>query len=79
MLDWMRHLIENYGDAIVVVVAAEGVGLPLPGETALITAAAFSAQGTGARSSSLSSPRSWAPPPAAWEATESASREGFSF
>lgn len=45
MLDWVRHLIDNYGYAIVVVlVFAEGVGLPLPGETALITAAAFSAQ-----------------------------------
>jgi membrane protein DedA with SNARE-associated domain len=45
MLDWVRELIENYGYAIVVVlVMAEGVGLPLPGETALLTAAAFSAQ-----------------------------------
>jgi membrane protein DedA with SNARE-associated domain len=41
----IRHLIDHYGYAIVVVlVFAEGVGLPLPGETALITAAAFSAQ-----------------------------------
>lgn len=41
----LRHLIDNYGYAIVVVlVFAEGVGLPLPGETALVTAAAFSAQ-----------------------------------
>ena len=45
MLHWVRHLIENYGYAIVVVlVLAEGVGLPLPGETALITAAAVAAQ-----------------------------------
>jgi membrane protein DedA with SNARE-associated domain len=44
MLHWVTHLIENYGYAIVVVlVLVEGVGLPLPGETALITAAAFSA------------------------------------
>jgi membrane protein DedA with SNARE-associated domain len=41
----LRHLIDHYGYAIVVVlVFAEGVGLPLPGETALVTAAAFSAQ-----------------------------------
>ena len=41
----IRHLIDHYGYAIVVVlVFAEGVGLPLPGETALITAAAFAAQ-----------------------------------
>ena len=40
----IRDLIEHYGYALVVVlVFAEGVGLPLPGETALITAAAFSA------------------------------------
>ncbi|MEP7067213.1 MAG: DedA family protein [Gemmatimonadota bacterium] len=45
MLEWVRHLIESYGYAIVVVlVLAEGVGLPLPGETALITAAAVAAQ-----------------------------------
>jgi Uncharacterized membrane-associated protein len=45
MLHWVRHLIENYGYAMVVVlVLAEGVGLPLPGETALITAAAVAAQ-----------------------------------
>jgi membrane protein DedA with SNARE-associated domain len=45
MLHWVRHLIDSYGYAIVVaLVLAEGIGLPLPGETALITAAAFSAQ-----------------------------------
>jgi membrane protein DedA with SNARE-associated domain len=45
MLHWVGHLIESYGYAIVVVlVFAEGVGVPLPGETALITAAAVSAQ-----------------------------------
>jgi membrane protein DedA with SNARE-associated domain len=45
MLHWVKELIEHYGYAIVVVlVMAEGVGLPLPGETALITAAAVSAQ-----------------------------------
>jgi membrane protein DedA with SNARE-associated domain len=45
MLHWVGQLIESYGYAIVVVlVFAEGVGVPLPGETALITAAAVSAQ-----------------------------------
>jgi membrane protein DedA with SNARE-associated domain len=45
MLHWVRELIDHYGYAIVVVlVMAEGFGLPLPGETALLTAAAFSAQ-----------------------------------
>ena len=45
MLEWVTHLIESYGYAIVVVlVFAEGVGLPLPGETALLTAAAVAAQ-----------------------------------
>jgi membrane protein DedA with SNARE-associated domain len=41
----IRHLIDHYGYWLVVaLVFAEGVGLPLPGETALVTAAAFSAQ-----------------------------------
>ncbi len=45
MLHWVKELIEHYGYAIVIVlVMAEGVGLPLPGETALITAAAIAAQ-----------------------------------
>src|SRR4051812_11322291 len=45
MLEWITRLIESYGYAMVVVlVFAEGVGLPLPGETALIAAAAVSAQ-----------------------------------
>jgi membrane protein DedA with SNARE-associated domain len=45
MLHWVGHLIESYGYVIVVLlVLAEGVGLPLPGETALITAAAVAAQ-----------------------------------
>lgn len=39
------QLIIDYGYAMVaVLIFAEGVGLPLPGETALITAAAFAAQ-----------------------------------
>jgi membrane protein DedA with SNARE-associated domain len=40
------HLIKEYGYGIVaVLVAAENLGLPLPGESALITAAAFAAHG----------------------------------
>ena len=40
------HLIKEYGYVIVaLLVAAENLGLPLPGESALITAAAFAAQG----------------------------------
>ena len=40
------HLIKEYGYIIVaLLVAAENLGLPLPGESALITAAAFSARG----------------------------------
>lgn len=40
------HLIKEYGYAIVaLLVAAENLGLPLPGESALITAAAFAARG----------------------------------
>ena len=41
----LSHLVISYGYAMVaVLVCAEGVGLPLPGETALVTAAAFAAQ-----------------------------------
>jgi membrane protein DedA with SNARE-associated domain len=40
------HLIKEYGYVIVaLLVAAENLGLPLPGESALITAAAFAAHG----------------------------------
>lgn len=40
------HLIKEYGYLIVaLLVAAENVGVPLPGESALITAAAFAAHG----------------------------------
>jgi membrane protein DedA with SNARE-associated domain len=40
------HLIKEYGYLIVaLLVAAENLGLPLPGESALITAAAFAAHG----------------------------------
>jgi membrane protein DedA with SNARE-associated domain/pimeloyl-ACP methyl ester carboxylesterase len=42
----LAHLIQNYGYPIVaLLVAAEGVGVPLPGETALILAAAAAARG----------------------------------
>lgn len=45
MAHLLSHLIINFGYAMVVaLVFAEGVGLPLPGETALLTAAAFAAQ-----------------------------------
>lgn len=45
MAHLLSRLILDYGYAIVgLLVFAEGVGLPLPGETALITAAAFAAQ-----------------------------------
>jgi membrane protein DedA with SNARE-associated domain len=41
------HLIKEYGYVIVaLLVAAENLGLPLPGESALITAAAFAARGS---------------------------------
>src|SRR6185312_2997525 len=43
---FLIHLIARYGYALVMLlVGAEGVGLPLPGETALITAAALAAHG----------------------------------
>jgi membrane protein DedA with SNARE-associated domain len=42
----MDHLLTEYGYATVaLLVAAEGLGIPLPGETALIAGAAFSAHG----------------------------------
>jgi len=42
----MNELIARYGYAFVaLLVGAEGVGIPLPGETALITAAALAARG----------------------------------
>jgi membrane protein DedA with SNARE-associated domain/fermentation-respiration switch protein FrsA (DUF1100 family) len=42
----LGRLIERYGYLLVaVLVGAEGVGVPLPGETALLTAAAYAAQG----------------------------------
>ena len=42
----MYHLLAQYGYVVVILlVGAEGVGIPLPGETALITAAALAARG----------------------------------
>jgi membrane protein DedA with SNARE-associated domain len=42
----MFHLVARYGYVIVVIlVGLEGVGIPLPGETALLTAAALAARG----------------------------------
>jgi membrane protein DedA with SNARE-associated domain len=42
----LTHLLESYGYiALFVLVALESLGIPLPGETALISAAAFSASG----------------------------------
>ncbi len=46
MSDTLVHLISTYGYWIVaLVVTIEGFGVPVPGEAALITAAAFAAQG----------------------------------
>jgi membrane protein DedA with SNARE-associated domain/pimeloyl-ACP methyl ester carboxylesterase len=46
MIDLIGPLIARYGYVIIaLVIAAEGVGIPLPGETALLTAAAFAARG----------------------------------
>jgi undecaprenyl-diphosphatase len=42
----IRHLLETYGYvALFVLVGLESVGIPLPGEAALLTASAFAAQG----------------------------------
>jgi membrane protein DedA with SNARE-associated domain len=44
--DVIVHLIQDYGYAILfLLVAIESLGIPLPGETALVTAAAFAATG----------------------------------
>ena len=41
-LDWMQHLIETYGLWIVfVLIMLESSGIPMPGETALVTAAIY--------------------------------------
>jgi membrane protein DedA with SNARE-associated domain len=42
----IRHLLETYGYlAVLLLVGLESLGLPLPGETALLTAAAYAATG----------------------------------
>ncbi|MEP6991624.1 MAG: DedA family protein [bacterium] len=47
MLEFLTHLIERYGYfAVALLVTLEGFGLPLPGETAVVTAAAFAARGS---------------------------------
>jgi membrane protein DedA with SNARE-associated domain len=46
MFDSIPHLVARYGYVVVaLLVGAEGVGVPVPGETALITAAVFAARG----------------------------------
>jgi membrane protein DedA with SNARE-associated domain len=47
MLEILTHLVERYGlFAVALLVTLEGIGLPLPGETAIVTAAAFAARGS---------------------------------
>jgi membrane protein DedA with SNARE-associated domain len=47
MLEFLKHFIESYGYiAVALLVTLEGIGLPLPGETAIVTAAAFAASGS---------------------------------
>lgn len=47
MLEYLTHFIERYGYvAVALLVTLEGFGLPLPGETAVVTAAAFAARGS---------------------------------
>ncbi|CAN5821307.1 hypothetical protein BH11GEM1_BH11GEM1_02880 [soil metagenome] len=47
MLELLTHFIERYGYiAVALLVTLEGFGLPLPGETAVVTAAAFAARGS---------------------------------
>jgi membrane protein DedA with SNARE-associated domain len=47
LIETLRQLIAHYGYfAVFAVVALESAGVPLPGETALLTAAVFAGQGT---------------------------------
>jgi membrane protein DedA with SNARE-associated domain/membrane-associated phospholipid phosphatase len=47
MLETLRELVTQYGYALIVfLVFVESVGVPLPGDTALVTAAALAARGT---------------------------------
>jgi membrane protein DedA with SNARE-associated domain len=47
LLESLHHLVAHYGYfAVFAIVALESAGVPLPGETALLTAAVFAGQGT---------------------------------
>ena len=47
MFELFKHLVERYGYvAVALLVTLEGFGIPLPGETAVVTAAAFAATGS---------------------------------
>ncbi|CAN5909344.1 DedA family protein [soil metagenome] len=47
MLEFLTHIVEQYGYfAVALLVTIEGFGVPLPGETAVVVAAAFAARGS---------------------------------
>ena len=47
MLEFFTQFVERYGYfAVALLVTLEGFGIPLPGETAVVTAAAFAARGS---------------------------------
>ena len=47
LLDHLHPFVAQYGYfAVALLVALESAGVPLPGETALVTAAVFAGQGT---------------------------------
>lgn len=47
MTEFFSHFVEHYGYAgVALFVTLEGFGIPLPGETAVVTAAAFAATGS---------------------------------
>ena len=47
MLEFLTHVVEQYGYfAVALLVTVEGFGVPLPGETAVVVAAAFAARGS---------------------------------
>ena len=47
MLEFLTHIVEQYGYfAVALLVTLEGFGVPLPGETAVVVAAAFAARGS---------------------------------
>ena len=46
MVHWLTHLLEQFGPILVfVLIFLESMGLPFPGETVLLTGAAFAAAG----------------------------------